>query len=123
MFLSKILSGLQRMSILKCGDNSGVIKGCIIGLGRNKHGTGKIGDRIKVSVRDKTSDCIVNNKKPRGIIVRRKKETQRKDGMVFKFDENAFVIISNNKLQATKIKGPILLETRHNSKSLASKIL
>ncbi|UVC50196.1 50S ribosomal protein L14 [Theileria orientalis] len=123
MFLSKILCGLQRMSILKCGDNSGVIKGCIIGLGKNKHGTGKIGDRIKVSIRDKTPECNVQTKTPRGIIIRRKKETCRKDGMVFKFDENAFVIISNNKLQGTKIKGPVLMETRHSCKSLSNKIL
>ncbi|KAK1938673.1 putative 50S ribosomal subunit protein L14 [Babesia divergens] len=122
MFLSHVLLGLQKMSILRCGDTSGIVKGCIIGLGRTRHGTGKIGDRIKVSVRDKTADSTFTNKKPRGIIIRRKKETMRRDGMVFKFDENAFVVIANNKLVASKIKGPVLLETRHACKNLASKI-
>ncbi|KAK1442678.1 hypothetical protein BgAZ_301960 [Babesia gibsoni] len=122
MLLSQVLCGLQKMSIVRCGDTTGIVKGCIIGLGRNRHGTGKIGDRIKVSVRDKTAECTLSNKKPRGIIIRRKKETVRKDGMMFKFDENAFVVIANNKLVASKINGPVLLETRHACKNLASKI-
>lgn len=110
------------MSILKCGDTSGIIKGCIIGLGRNRHGTGKIGDRIKISIRDKTSACNVQIKTPRGIIIRRRKETCRKDGMVFKFDENAFAVIINNKLHGSRIKGPVLMETKHACKNLASHI-
>ncbi|ORM40732.1 50S ribosomal protein L14 [Babesia sp. Xinjiang] len=110
------------MSILRCGDSSGIVKGCIIGLGRTRHGTGKIGDRIKVSIRDKTAECTLANKTPRGIIIRRKKETVRRDGMMFKFDENSFVVIANNKLVASKIRGPVLLETRHACRNLASRI-
>ncbi|CDO63069.1 mitochondrial ribosomal protein L14 precursor, putative [Plasmodium reichenowi] len=117
--LSNILNGLWRQSMVRCADNSGVIKACIIGIGKNKWGTGKIGDRIRVSIRDKTSDCSTSEKTPKGIIVRRKKETKRKDGSYIKFDDNAFVMISKNKLKATKIKGPVAIETRHNCRNLA----
>ncbi|SOV11765.1 mitochondrial ribosomal protein L14 precursor, putative [Plasmodium sp. gorilla clade G2] len=117
--LSNILKGLWRQSMVRCADNSGVIKACIIGIGKNKWGTGKIGDRIRVSIRDKTSDCSIAEKTPKGIIVRRKKETKRKDGSYIKFDDNAFVMISKNKLKATKIKGPVAMETRHNCRNLA----
>ncbi|EDO06230.1 putative 50S ribosomal subunit protein L14 [Babesia bovis T2Bo] len=122
MFASTLLYGLQKMSIVRCGDTTGIIKGCIIGLGRNRHGTGKIGDRIKVSVRAKTAECTFSNKTPRGIIIRRRKETMRRDGMMFKFDENAFVVIANNKLVASKIRGPVLLETRHACRNMANRI-
>ncbi|CCF75917.1 50S ribosomal protein L14 [Babesia microti strain RI] len=118
MQLSSVCNGLQRLSILKCGDSSGIIKGCIIGLGRNKSGTGKIGDRIKISVRDKKPDVNIS-KKVRAIIIRSRKEIGRKDGTSIKFDENAFAVIEKNKLKATKINGPVLLETRHSCKNLA----
>ncbi|CXI81275.1 mitochondrial ribosomal protein L14 precursor, putative [Plasmodium berghei] len=117
--LTNALCGLWRQSIVRCADNSGVIKACIIGIGKNKWGTGKIGDRIRVSIRDKTSECGISEKTPKGIIVRRKKETKRKDGSYIKFDDNAFVMISKNKLKATKIKGPVAMETRHNCRNLA----
>lgn len=117
--LSFPVFGLWRQSIVRCADNSGVVKACIIGIGKNKWGTGKIGDRIRVSIRDKTSECNVSEKTPKGIIVRRKKETKRKDGSYIKFDDNAFVMISKNKLRATKIKGPVAMETRHNCRNLA----
>lgn len=119
LHFSRSLLGLWKQSMVRCADNSGVIKACIIGIGKNKWGTGKIGDRIRVSVRDKTSECTVPEKIPKGIIVRRKKETKRKDGSYIKFDDNAFVIISKNKLKATKIKGPVAMETRHNCRNLA----
>lgn len=103
--------------MVRCADNTGVIKACIIGL-RNKYGTGKIGARVRVSVRDKTPECA-ESKMPKGIIVRRKKESGRKDGTYIKFDENAFIIVQKNKAKGTKIKGPLPMEVRHNSKTLA----
>ncbi|CBZ54314.1 putative ribosomal protein L14p/L2 domain containing protein [Neospora caninum Liverpool] len=115
--LSNFCLGLWRQSIVRCADNTGVIKACIIGI-RNKYGTGKIGARIRVSVRDKTPECTAP-KMPKGVIVRRRKETRRKDGSYIKFDENAFVIIQKNKARGTKIKGPVPMEIRHNCKTLA----
>eukprot|EP00450_Noctiluca_scintillans_P000761 CAMPEP_0194486878 /NCGR_PEP_ID=MMETSP0253-20130528/7367_1 /TAXON_ID=2966 /ORGANISM="Noctiluca scintillans" /LENGTH=95 /DNA_ID=CAMNT_0039327021 /DNA_START=187 /DNA_END=474 /DNA_ORIENTATION=- len=90
----------------------------IIGLGKNKWGTGKIGDRVRVTVRDKT-DAYKGEQMPKGVIVRRRKETNRKDGSYIKFAENAFVVIAKNKAKGTKIKGPLCYEVQNNCKSLA----
>mmetsp|Transcript_22947 Transcript_22947/g.53689 ORF Transcript_22947/g.53689 Transcript_22947/m.53689 type:complete len:124 (+) Transcript_22947:67-438(+) len=116
--LSPLRLGLWRQSILKCADNTGIIKGCIIGLGRNKWGTGKIGDRIRISVRDK-HETYKGEQLPKGIIVRRRRETNRKDGSYIKFDDNAFVVIAKNQAKGTKVKGPLCYEVQNNCKSLA----
>lgn len=110
--------GLWKQSIVRCADNTGIIKACIIGLGKNKWGTGKIGDRIRVSVRDK-HDFYKGEQMPKGIIARTRKEVNRKDGSYIKFDENAFVVISKNKAKGSKIKGPLSYEIQNNCKSLA----
>eukprot|EP00929_Paragymnodinium_shiwhaense_P014802 TRINITY_DN122764_c0_g1_i1.p2 TRINITY_DN122764_c0_g1~~TRINITY_DN122764_c0_g1_i1.p2 ORF type:complete len:125 (-),score=29.38 TRINITY_DN122764_c0_g1_i1:82-456(-) len=117
-FASPFCMGLWRQSIVKCADNTGIIKGCIIGLGQNKWGTGKIGDRIRVSIRDKT-EVWKGDKLAKAVIVRRRKETNRKDGSYLKFEDNAFVVIAKNKAKGTKIKGPVCLEVQNNCKSLA----
>mmetsp|Transcript_56169 Transcript_56169/g.109978 ORF Transcript_56169/g.109978 Transcript_56169/m.109978 type:complete len:128 (-) Transcript_56169:116-499(-) len=123
MFRSLVLcGGLQKQSIVRCADNTGIIKGCIIGLGRIHWGTGGVGHRIRISIRDKTSQCKLSNEPgqlPKGLIIRRRKETGRKDGHYIKFDENAFVVIAKNKPKGTKIKGPMIMETKHNSLNLA----
>ena len=104
--------------MVRSADNTGIVKACIIGLGRNKWGTGKIGDRIRVSLRDKVAG-YKGEQMPKGIIVRRRKETNRKDGSYIKFDENAFMVISKNKAKGTKVKGPLCMEVQHSAKSLA----
>ncbi|CAE8675274.1 unnamed protein product, partial [Polarella glacialis] len=85
---------------------------------QNKWGTGKIGDRIRVSVRDK-NDWYKGEQTPKGIIARCRKEHNRKDGSYIKFDENAFVVISKNKAKGTKIKGPLSYEIQNNCRALA----
>eukprot|EP00397_Hematodinium_sp_SG-2012_P065340 GEMP01094788.1.p1 GENE.GEMP01094788.1~~GEMP01094788.1.p1 ORF type:complete len:124 (+),score=13.66 GEMP01094788.1:125-496(+) len=118
MFLSGLLlNGLWRQSMVRCADNTGIVKGCIIGLGRNKYGTGKIGDRIRVSVRDKAA-WYKGPKLPKGLIIRRRKETVRRDMSYIKFDENAFVVISKNKAKGTKFKGPLCYEVQHSCRHL-----
>mmetsp|Transcript_134737 Transcript_134737/g.190524 ORF Transcript_134737/g.190524 Transcript_134737/m.190524 type:complete len:125 (-) Transcript_134737:43-417(-) len=116
--LSPLRLGLWKQSIVRCADNTGIIKACIIGLGRNKWGTGKIGDRIRVSVRDK-HEWYKGEQLPKGIIARTRKERNRKDGSYIKFSENSFVCISKNKAKGTKIKGPLCYEIQNNCKSLA----
>ncbi|KAF8821237.1 putative LSU ribosomal protein L14P [Cardiosporidium cionae] len=96
-FSSPRLGGLWKQSMVRCADNSGIIKACIIGIGRNKYGTGTVGNTIRVSVRDKIVECNAP-KMPKGLIVRRKKEISRKDGSKIKFDENAFVPVSKNRM-------------------------
>mmetsp|Transcript_15454 Transcript_15454/g.34041 ORF Transcript_15454/g.34041 Transcript_15454/m.34041 type:complete len:124 (+) Transcript_15454:18-389(+) len=116
--LSALRLGLWKQSIVRCADNTGIIKGCIIGLGQNKWGTGKIGDRIRVSVRDKHAS-YTGEQLPKAVIARTRKETNRKDGSYIKFDDNAFVVIAKNKAKGTKIKGPLCYEIQNNCKSLA----
>eukprot|EP00927_Polykrikos_kofoidii_P025181 TRINITY_DN2267_c0_g1_i2.p2 TRINITY_DN2267_c0_g1~~TRINITY_DN2267_c0_g1_i2.p2 ORF type:complete len:124 (-),score=26.14 TRINITY_DN2267_c0_g1_i2:76-447(-) len=116
--LSALRLGLWKQSIVRSADNTGIIKACIIGLGQNKWGTGKIGDRVRISVRDKF-EWYKGEKLPKAIIVRRRKETNRKDGSYIKFDDNAVVVIAKNKAKGTKIKGPLSYECQNNCKSLA----
>ena len=110
--------GLWIRSILRCADNTGIIKGAIHGLGRNKWGTGKVGNVVRVAVRDKTSSYS-GDMLPRGVIVRAKQPRLRQDGSYIKFDENAFVVMSNNKPKGTKIKGPVPYEFQHAARSLS----
>mmetsp|Transcript_38854 Transcript_38854/g.58611 ORF Transcript_38854/g.58611 Transcript_38854/m.58611 type:complete len:124 (-) Transcript_38854:183-554(-) len=117
-FLSSLRMGLWKQSIVRCADNTGIIKAVIIGLGRNKWGTGKIGDRIRVSVRDK-HDWYKGEQMPKAIIARTRKESNRKDGSYIKFDENACIVIAKNKAKGNKIKGPLSYEIQNNCKALA----
>eukprot|EP00389_Voromonas_pontica_P015293 GDKH01023841.1.p1 GENE.GDKH01023841.1~~GDKH01023841.1.p1 ORF type:complete len:126 (-),score=6.35 GDKH01023841.1:214-591(-) len=114
-----VMGGLQRQSILRCGDDTGVIKAAIIGIGQVRKGSGGIGLVVRLSVRDQFRKICKVKKTPRGVIIRRKKETQRIDGSYLKFSENAFAIIEKNKAKGTKITGPVPLEVRHNLKSIA----
>ncbi|KAF8817706.1 putative LSU ribosomal protein L14P, partial [Cardiosporidium cionae] len=104
--LSRPFLGIWKNTILRCADNTGIIKACVIGIGKNHWGTGKVGDRVRLAIRDKTIDCTAP-KLPYGIVVRRKKETRRKDGSHLKFDENAFIQIAGNKAKGTQIRGPV----------------
>eukprot|EP00746_Dinoflagellata_sp_MGD_P005013 gnl/MRDRNA2_/MRDRNA2_109691_c0_seq1.p1 gnl/MRDRNA2_/MRDRNA2_109691_c0~~gnl/MRDRNA2_/MRDRNA2_109691_c0_seq1.p1 ORF type:complete len:123 (+),score=28.83 gnl/MRDRNA2_/MRDRNA2_109691_c0_seq1:82-450(+) len=118
MFTSAPLLGLWRQSIVRCADNTGIIKACIIGLGKNKWGTGAIGHRVRISVRDKVAD-YKGDQLPKAIIARRRKNTQRKDGSMIKFDENAVVVIKRNKPAGFKIKGPLPYELQSSARNLA----
>ena len=110
--------GLWIRSVVRCADNTGIIKGSIYAVGKNRWGTSKIGDVVRVNVRDKTS-TYAGDKMPRGVIVRTKQAKVRRDGSFIKFDENAFIVMSNNKPKGTKIKGPLPYEFQHASKSMA----
>jgi ribosomal protein L14 len=112
------LLGLHIRSILRCADNTGIIKAAIHGIGSNRHGTGKVGDVVRLAVRAKTSS-YAGEMMPRGVIVRAKQPRQRQDGSVIKFDENAFVVIAANKPKGSKYKGPVPYEFQHNSRNLA----
>eukprot|EP00921_Rhytidocystis_pertsovi_P026544 GHVQ01042819.1.p1 GENE.GHVQ01042819.1~~GHVQ01042819.1.p1 ORF type:complete len:126 (+),score=7.12 GHVQ01042819.1:750-1127(+) len=119
--LSPVMLGLHRQSMLRCADNSGPIKACVVGM-KNRHATGGIGTWVRMVVRDKKPGAPITHHMPKGIIVRKKDRTQRKDGMVFKFSENAYATVSKNKPKGTKIRGPTLLEVRHNLKNICKYI-
>ncbi|AHF96697.1 MAG: 50S ribosomal protein L14 [Desulfurella sp.] len=106
---------IQPYTMLKSADNSGAKKiMCIKVLGGSKRRYAYVGDIIVASVKE----AIPNGKVKKGdvvkaVIVRTKKEFRRDDGSYIRFDENAAVIINNQKEPiGTRIFGPVVRELR-----------
>ena len=106
---------IQPQTRLKVADNSGVKEiMCIRVLGGSFRRSGNIGDVIVASVKS----AIPGGKVKKGdvvkaVIVRTHMGIQRPDGSYIKFDDNAAVIIDNQKQpQGTRIFGPIARELR-----------
>ncbi len=106
---------IQPLSWLKVADNSGAKEiMCIRVLGGSFRRSGNIGDVIVASVKS----AIPGGKVKKGdvvkaVIVRTTFGLQREDGSYIKFDDNAAVIIDNQKQpQGTRIFGPIARELR-----------
>lgn len=106
---------IQPESCLKVADNSGAkeIK-CIRVLGGSTRKSGNIGDIIVASVKSAQPNGTVKKKEVvKAVIVRTQKGISRPDGSHIKFDDNAAVIISDNKQpRGTRIFGPIARELR-----------
>ena len=92
---------IQMQSLLNIADNSGARSVmCIKVLGGSKRRYANIGDVIKGQVVD-------------ALIVRTRKGVRRKDGSLIKFDENAAVLINNQKAPiGTRVFGPVTRELR-----------
>lgn len=106
---------IQMQSMLAVADNSGAKKlQCIKVLGGSKRKYARIGDIIKVSVKE----ALPNSKVQKGdvrraVIVRTRKEIAREDGSYIRFDENAAVLINpSNEPIGTRIFGPVARELR-----------
>jgi large subunit ribosomal protein L14 len=106
---------IQVESVIEVADNSGAKKVlCIKVLGGSKRKYASVGDIIKVSVRE----AIPNSKIKKGtvtqaVIVRVKKEIRRPDGSYIRFDNNAAVLVDNQKEPVgTRIFGPVARELR-----------
>ena len=106
---------IQMQTTLEAADNSGARKvQCIKVLGGSHRRYAKIGDIIKVSVKD----AIPRGKVKKGeiynaVVVRTAKGVRRPDGSLIRFDNNAAVLL-NNQLQpiGTRIFGPVTRELR-----------
>ena len=106
---------IQQESRLKVADNSGAKEIlCIRVLGGSKRKSGNIGDIIVASVKSATPGGVVKKGKVvKAVIVRSKQGLRRKDGSYIKFDENAAVIIKDDKTPTgTRIFGPVARELR-----------
>ena len=106
---------IQVESTLQVADNSGAKKvACIKVLGGSHRRYASVGDIIVVSVKE----AMPHSKVKKGdvmkaVIVRTAKEVRRMDGSYIKFDENAAVIIKEDKNpRGTRIFGPIARELR-----------
>ena len=106
---------VQPQTILKVADNSGAKRiMCIRILGGSFRRSGTIGDIIVASVKTATpGGTVKKGDVVKAVIVRTSKGVSRPDGSYIKFDDNAAVIIDNQKLpKGTRIFGPIARELR-----------
>jgi large subunit ribosomal protein L14 len=106
---------IQQETRLAVADNSGAKEVlCIKVLGGSRKRYARVGDIIKVTVKE----AIPGGKVKKGdlvdaVVVRTKKQLQRPDGSKIRFDENAAVLINPNKEPVgTRIFGPIARELR-----------
>lgn len=107
---------IQMETVLQSGDNSGAKRlKCFKVLGGTNRRYASVGDIIVVSLKEvlpgsKTKKGSVQ----RAVVVRTKKEIQRKDGSTIRFDENACVLINkDNEPIGTRIFGPVAREIRN----------
>jgi len=106
---------IQPQSRLKVADNTGAKEiMCIRVLGGSFRRSGNIGDVIIASVKSATPGGVVKKGEVvKAVIVRTSKGLRRTDGTHIKFDDNAGVIIDNQKQpRGTRIFGPIARELR-----------
>ena len=108
---------IQMQSMLDAADNSGARSVmCIKVLGGSHRRYAKIGDIIKVTVKE----AIPRGKVKKGdvlkaVVVRTRKGVRRPDGSVIRFDRNACVLLNDNSEQpvGTRIFGPVTRELRN----------
>ena len=106
---------IQQQTRLKVADNTGAKElMCIRCLGGSYRKTANIGDVIVASVKTATPGGVVKKGDVvKAVIVRSKKGLRRQDGSYIKFDENAAVIIKEDKTpRGTRIFGPVARELR-----------
>ena len=101
---------VQQETRLKVADNSGAKELLIIKiLGGSRHKSATIGDVCVCSVKSATTGGVV----VKAVIVRTTKAISRPDGSCIKFDDNAAVIIKDDKTpKGTRIFGPVARELR-----------
>ena len=106
---------IQQETFLKVADNTGAkeIK-CIRVLGCSKRKFGNIGDVSAASVRKSTpGGTVKKGEVVKAVIVRSAKGVRRADGTYVRFDDNAAVLIKDDKNpRGTRIFGPVARELR-----------
>ena len=106
---------IQTQSYLDVADNSGARRVmCIKVLGGSKRRYARVGDLIKVTVKE----AIPRGKVKKGqvmtaVVVRTRKGVRRPDGSIIRFDDNAAVLLNNQEAPVgTRIFGPVTRELR-----------
>lgn len=106
---------IKMRTMLQVADNSGAKRlQCIQVIGSTRKSSASIGDVISVSVKVAIPGGLVKKGQvAKAVVVRTTKETRRSDGTFIRFDENAAVIINDNKEPiGTRIFGPVARELR-----------
>lgn len=106
---------IQQQSYLKVADNTGAKElMCIRVLGGTRRRYAKIGDVVVASVKKAAPGGVVKKGDVvKAVIVRTVNATRREDGTYIRFDENAAVLIKDDKTpRGTRIFGPVARELR-----------
>jgi large subunit ribosomal protein L14 len=106
---------IQMQTSLDVADNSGARRvEMIMGIGGSTGRTARLGDRIKVTVKEAAPDGAVKKGTVQSaVIVRTRKEVRRKDGTYIRFDQNAVVLIKPDDTPiGTRVFGPVARELR-----------
>ncbi|MDD4320701.1 MAG: 50S ribosomal protein L14 [Acidaminococcaceae bacterium] len=106
---------IQQQTILNVGDNTGAKKiMCIRVLGGSYRKYAGIGDVIVCAVKDASPGGVVQKGEVvKAVVVRTRKGARRPDGSYIRFDENAAVLIKDDKTpRGTRIFGPVARELR-----------
>ena len=106
---------IQQESRLKVTDNSGAKEIlCIRVLGGTRRRYARVGDIIVATVKDANPTGNVKKKSVvKAVVVRTREQIRRKDGSTISFDDNAVVIIGDDKNpKATRVFGPVPRELR-----------
>ena len=106
---------IQQESRLFVTDNSGAKEIlCIRVLGSSRKRYAKVGDVITATVKEATQTGAVKKKQVvQAVVVRTRQPIKRDDGSTVRFDDNAAVIIGEDKLpRATRVFGPVPRELR-----------
>lgn len=106
---------IQTQTVLEVADNSGAKRvQCIKVLGGSRRRYARVGDVIKVSVKEAAPRGKVKKGEVlNAVVVRTRSGVRRADGSLIRFDENAAVLLNNQKQPiGTRIFGPVTRELR-----------
>jgi large subunit ribosomal protein L14 len=106
---------IQMRTILEVADNSGARRiSCILPLGNQVGHVASLGDIITANVKEASPDGTVKKGQVvKAVVVRTRKEYRRKDGTYIRFDDNAAVLINDQKEPiGTRVFGPVSRELR-----------
>jgi large subunit ribosomal protein L14 len=106
---------VMQESIVEIADNSGAKSALVIRvLGGTRRRYATVGDMVVLAVKNAIpGGTVKKGDVVRGVIVRTKKEIRRSDGSYIRFDENAAVIVNDQKEpRGTRIFGPVARELR-----------
>ena len=109
---------IQMQSRMRVADNSGAKEvQCIKVIGGSKRRTASVGDIVVVSVKSALpTSKVKKGEVAKAVIVRTKKQIRRPDGSYIRFDDNAAVLVNQNKEPVgTRIFGPVAREFRARS--------
>ncbi len=107
---------IQMKTLLQVADNTGARIASVIGV-LNAKGklSARIGDIVRVNIKESTPDASVKKgQKAKGVIVRTKMPIRRTDGTYVRFDSNAVVLIDDGgNPKGTRVFGPVARELRN----------